>query len=349
MSTPDDLKALREAERAPRWFKPQRRRSTLYEDVTVDVQPSIDRHTIFGYFHAFPDGRPTYWDSTALRSEDWYAFRDPGELWERSFYQAGARHEQEIADTLQVARDNQLYARFAPGWVKFLSAHIVPVSLAEYGLTAPLTSAFRPALSDTVGNCLSFQAGFKLRQGQALILYTMDLDQCLPGFPTTAEGKQRFLEEPAWQPTRRYLERLATVTDWNEIIVAANLCFEPLVGVFLRRELLMGLASRGGDLVTPTFGRVAQAEWAWSRTWTTAFMRLVLDDPTSGPANARQVAEWLLDWIPPALEAVDALGAIASAVADESFGDGRGRVQEEFISLLSDCGLLTAEVEKVVR
>ena len=45
-----------------------------------------------GWPVSFADGRGTWNDaSTALRCTDWFAFRDPGQQWERPFYQAGSR------------------------------------------------------------------------------------------------------------------------------------------------------------------------------------------------------------------------------------------------------------------
>ncbi len=84
-------------EREFAWFAPAGRRATLYEDVTVDTQPSIHRHLTRGWPLHFEDGRGTWDDSsTALRCEDWYAFRDPGQLWERPFYSDGAALERQI-------------------------------------------------------------------------------------------------------------------------------------------------------------------------------------------------------------------------------------------------------------
>src|SRR5947209_9958588 len=69
-----------DSEREFSGFEPLKRRATLYEDVTIDTQPSVHRHLTRGWPVSFEDGRGT-WDegSTALRSSDWYAFRDPGE------------------------------------------------------------------------------------------------------------------------------------------------------------------------------------------------------------------------------------------------------------------------------
>ena len=58
------------SEREFAWFKPAGRRATLYEDVTVDTQPSIHRHLARGWPVSFDDGRGTWNDaSTALRSD----------------------------------------------------------------------------------------------------------------------------------------------------------------------------------------------------------------------------------------------------------------------------------------
>jgi Methane/Phenol/Toluene Hydroxylase. len=342
MSSTSEQREQREAERTPQWFAPQRKRSTQYEDVTVDVQPSVHRHTRFGFPIAFPDGRPSFWDdSTKLRSRDWYAFRDPGGLWERPFFQKGAAHDSEIANTLQVARDNDLYTALSTEWVDFLAAQLVPISLAEYGLVAPLSSSMRPALGDAVANCLGFGAGYKLRQAQALALYTMDLEQGIPGF-STEDGKQRFLDDPAWQPVRRYVERLASLTDWSEAIIATNLCFEPLVGSFLRREVLMRLAASHGDVVTPPYGRVAQAEWGWARDWTVAFVRLVIDDPDHGGRNLAIIHEWLEDWGALARQALDALEPVVAGV-DSAFAEARARTRQDHVNLLDACGLSQLE------
>ena len=343
MSAVNERRDLREAERSPHWFTPQRKRSTLYEDVTIDVQPSIHRHTRFGYPVSFPDGRPSFWeDSTKLRSSDWYAFRDPGAVWERVFFQRGSNHEKQIATSLELGRENDLYSAMSGEWIDFLATQLVPISLAEYGLVAPLSAAVRPALGDAVANCLGFNGGFKLRQAQALALYSGELEQAIPGF-STKDTKRRFIEEPSWQPIRRYLERLTSLTDWAETIVAANVCFEPLVGSLLRRELLMRVASSHGDAVTPTYGQVAQAEWGWARAWSADFVSFAVHDPAHGSANSDVIHGWLDDWGAMAREALDALYPVIAAI-DPAHAEARERVEQDFKTLLHTCGVAQREV-----
>ena len=59
-----------ESERDFTWYTPRKRRATLYEDVTIDTQPSVHRHLKRGWPVRFEDGRGTWDDgSTALRCD----------------------------------------------------------------------------------------------------------------------------------------------------------------------------------------------------------------------------------------------------------------------------------------
>jgi propane 2-monooxygenase small subunit len=64
--------------RSYNYFSPRKRRASVYEDVTVDVQPDPARHLTQGWIYGFangPGGYPLEW--TALKSSNWHAFLDP--------------------------------------------------------------------------------------------------------------------------------------------------------------------------------------------------------------------------------------------------------------------------------
>src|SRR5581483_1283086 len=110
-----------EIERNFGWYTPRKRRASLYEDVTIDTQPSVHRHMRRGWPVSFEDGRGTWDDnSTALQCSDWYEFRDPGEQWERPYYQAGTAIEQQIEGAMRSAIGEGLVDDFSPEWVEFL-------------------------------------------------------------------------------------------------------------------------------------------------------------------------------------------------------------------------------------
>lgn len=329
-----------EAERRFQWYVPHKRRATLYEDVTVDTQPSIHRHLRRGWPMHFEDGRGIWWDSsTALRSSDWFAFRDPAGQWERPYYQRGSAAESQIENAIASARAEGVLQDFTPEWVEFLRTYLQVPAYVEHGLWFATATAARDCLSDSITACVALQAAMKQRSAQAVVLYAMDLEEHHGPFPIE-DARERFLSEPAWQPARRYVERLAAVEDWGELIVAANVCFEPLAGNLLRRDLGIRAAARNGDTVTPVLSRVAAQEWEWARDWTAAFARFVGGDERHGEENRSQLEAWIREWLPEALDATLALGAIAErlpvGIDVERASDN---VRGDAAAVFADCGL----------
>lgn len=305
----DDRSARRsdEAERKFCSFTPVKRKASVYEDVTMDSQPSLRRHVERGWQLSF-DGVHGVWsdDSTRLDVADWHDFRDPGQWWERTYYQLGSRWERQIEAAVSQGAHDKLYEDWDPAWVEFLRANLTVPAFVQHGLWLAVAAAGRDTLSDTLTHAVVLQAGTKQRFAQSLVLYALDLEAHLGAFPMDS-ARDRWLEHPAWQPTRRYVEKLRTIVDWGETITAINLCFEPLVGVLIQRELGTRAASANGDAVTPVLGHVAQAEWRWVSGWTEAFYQQVLNDEAHGERNREVIEGWIGEWLPLAIEAADAL------------------------------------------
>ncbi|MBA2765023.1 MAG: hypothetical protein H0U42_10140 [Thermoleophilaceae bacterium] len=308
----DDREARRsaDAERSFQYFTPAKRRASIYEDVTIDTQPSPRRHMDRGWQLSF-DGVHGVWsdDSTLLEVADWYAFRDPGGWWERPYYQAGSQYERQIEGAVRQANADHLFDDFNPDWIEFLRSNLQVPAFVQHGLWLAVAAAGRDTLADSITHAVVMQAAVKQRFAQSMVLYALDLEPHFGPMPIEP-ARDRWLEHPAWQPARDYVERLRTVLDWGETLVAVNLCFEPLVGVLIQRELGMRAASANGDSVTPTIGRVAQLEWQWVNEWTGTLMGMVLGDEQHGERNHEIVAGWIADWMPRAMDAVGALSGM---------------------------------------
>ncbi len=330
-----------EAERQFSWYVPQKRRATLYEDVTIDTQPSVHRHLRRGWPVSFEDGRGTWDDaSTALRASDWFEFRDPGEQWERPYYQAGTAVEHQIEGAMRSALQQGLIEDFAPEWVEFLRHFLQVPAYVEHGLWFALATAGRDCLSDSVSTCVCLQAAMKQRSAQAIVLYAMDLEEHLDVEFPIETAREAFLSDEPWQPTRRLLERLAATADWGEVVVAANLTFEPIVATLIRRELGTRAAAANGDTVTPVLARVETQEWEWARAWTVALLRFLLDDARFGEENRVTISGWIRDWLPQALEAALALTPLADEIPTGiDANDATERVQAYAGQMLEEAGL----------
>jgi NAD(P)H-flavin reductase/ferredoxin len=327
------------SERDFSWYTPAGRRATIYEDVTIDTQPSIHRHLARGWPLSFEDGRGTWNDaSTALRSSDWFDFRDPGQQWERPFYQAGTAVEHQIEGAVRSAAEQGLIEDFAPRWVEFLGATLQVPAFVEHGLWFALATAARDGLSDSVATCMCLQAALKQRSAQAIVLYAMDLEQVLGRELPIEDARGAFMADAAWQPVRRYLERLAATPDWAEVVIAANLCFEPTVATLIRRELGTRAAAANGDTVTPVLARAETQEWEWARSWTVALTRFLLADPAHGAHNRTILTGWVGEWLPEALAAATALAPVGEPIGVDAARAGE-RIGRYAGQMLAEAGL----------
>jgi propane 2-monooxygenase small subunit len=260
-------------------------------------------------------------------------------MWERTYYQAGTAHEQLIEGAVRTARRERAIDDFTPEWVEFLRRHLQVPAFCEHGIWLALASAARDTLSDTVTHCVALEAAMKQRQAQAYLLYGMDLEEGFGEFPVES-ARESWLREEAWQPARRYVERLRATPDWGERVVATNLCFEPRVGLLVRRELLMRSVRFNGDILTQALSHVAQLEWEWVRGWTVELIRFVLEDAEHGGANRVVLEQWLADWTPLAEEAAVALARVfADLPAGIAFDDARANVQIDVDELLAETGM----------
>jgi propane monooxygenase small subunit len=328
-----------DARRGFLYFTPKKRRPSLYEELTIDTQISTERHLHGGWLVAFEDGRGSHsLGSTAVRVADWFDWRDPAELWERPFYQQAAQAAREQDAAVASARSEGLFARMTEDWRAFLQSSLQLPAFYEHGLWRALCGAARPALSDLVTHAIVLEAGMKQRQAQDLVVYAMDLEAEI-GECSTEAARQRWLEEPAWQPVRALVERVASVHDWMERVIAANLVIEPIVGSLLRREMLLVPASVNGDPVTPVIIGNAQREWLWYRDWTVELVRFCVEDEEFGSHNREVLAGWANAWNPEAEAAAESIAPEIERVpgsrpVEESIAQVKGE-RDELQSVLS--------------
>jgi hypothetical protein len=320
----------------------QGRRTTEYEELTLYVQQDPKQFAWAGWTMLSPEGRPAWVEeSTALRCSDWWAFRDPSKTWQRPYVTLQAEQGKSLERLLTAAKARGVLADFDERWREpILSRHYAACAFFEYGLFRAFSYAQREALADVIGNVCIFNAADKIRYAQEISLYGMELAQALPGF-SDAEAKQTWLTDPLWQGVRENIEKLMVLRDWGEIIIAANLIFEPLVGELVRAEFFLRAAPRHGDSVTPALIESAELDWERNRQWTHAFAQLLLSDPTHAAANRQLLQGWIDHWTPLTLTAAQALAPLfaLSTTPSQPFATALARVQQAHTMWLTGLGL----------
>jgi methane monooxygenase component A beta chain/propane monooxygenase small subunit len=280
-------------------LKPAGKRPTEYEELTLHIQPEPLKYHWQGWPTRFPDGRaPWVAESTALRSVDWFAFRDPSRMWQRTYVAQQAERCKSTERTVETARRRGLFAGFDPKWLSpVLDRYLQASAFLEYGLFRSLCYAQREALSDSIGNALVLDACDKIRYAQEIAIYGLELAGTVPGFNDTL-GKETWLEDPTLQGSREVVERLLASHDWAEISVVVNLLLEPHLGRLLRSSFFLSFAARNGDPVTPALVETAEADADRNVAWTKDLVRLVLSDPEHAAGNRTVIGRWLFEWTP---------------------------------------------------
>jgi propane monooxygenase small subunit len=335
--------------RSYNYFTPAKRRATVYEDVTVDVQPDPARYLTQGWVYGFADGvggYPQEW--TALKSSNWHEFLDPNEEWEQTIYRNGANIVRQVQQTVANAKAAESFLSDNPAWLKVLERHVSAWAHVEHGIGMHVYIACqRDAPTNMINNAMAVAAAHKLRFAQDLILYNLTLSEEVPGFQGGVH-KQAWQEDPVWQPTRQLVEQLTGIRDWAEALFATTVVFEQLVGELFRSGFVMQVAAPHGDFVTPTIIGAGESDAARDQRGARVLFRMLADDEAHGADNREIMQGWLDDYVPRAVAAGRNLQPIWSQLSDkiirfeDSFERSRGRLE----TLLSEIGL---ETPKEVR
>ena len=324
------------------YFTPRKRRATVYEDVTIDVQPDPSRHLTQGWVYSFANGDAGYPEEwTALKSSNWHEFLDPNEEWEQTIYRNNANVVRQISQNIEHGRTAHVFQAMNPAWVRILAQHVFAWAHAEHGIGMHVyTPAQRDAPTNMINNAICVGAVHKLRFAQDLILYNLALSEEIEGFEGSIH-KQTWQEDPIWQPTREFVEQLTGIRDWAEAFFATTAVFEPLVGELFRSGFVMQAAAPQGDFVTPTIMGAGESDAAREQRGSRALFQMLADDEAHGAENKATMTAWLEKYTPVAVNAAHNLQPIWSQLSEKvvRYQDSFERSKERFESLLGDIGL----------
>jgi propane monooxygenase small subunit len=326
------------------YFTPRKRRATVYEDVTVDVQPDPARYLTQGWVYAFADGTAGYPEEwTALKSSNWHEFLDPNEEWEQTIYRNNANVVRQISQNLANADAARAFDNWSRAWIGVVEKHVSAWAHVEHGLGLHVyTPAQRDAPTNMINNALAVGAAHKLRFAQDIILYNLDLVDQIDGFDGSAHVKA-WQEDPVWQGVRENVEQLTGTRDWAEAFFATAVVFEPLVGELFRSQFVMQVAALQGDFVTPTLMGAGEADTAREQRGARALFGMLANDEQHGEANRETMQGWLDEWTPRSITAARQMQPIWSQVSEKGmrFEDSLERATERFDELTSALQLST--------
>src|SRR3984893_5247921 len=300
------------------YYVPQKRKQSLYEDVTVEVQPDPRHYLAQGWLYGFADGKggyPLEWTALKAWGSDrpetkgypgsggkgydwpahgWHEFRDPNEEWELTLYRYNANVVRQLNQNIETARATKAFDQWTRSWVNFVERNVGAWMHVDHGLGLYLFSnANRRGPTNMHNTAMAVNGMHRIRSAQDLALYNLTLSEEIEGFDGSAH-LETWNNDPAWQETRKVAEALTSIDDWCEAIFAANVIFEPLVGEPFRSSLVMHAAPRNGDFVTPTVIGAEEYDFAErDLRYTRAMFHLLTADREFAGPNNELIEAWL--------------------------------------------------------
>ncbi|WP_028601078.1 aromatic/alkene monooxygenase hydroxylase subunit beta [Ottowia thiooxydans] len=290
--------------------------ASRYLEGTMDVQANANFHY-----------RPT-WDPeheifdptrTKITMADWYALKDPRQLYYGTYTQARARMQEtaeadfEFVETRGLADQYDDTARrtaldfYVPLRHVAWGANLNGASQCAYGYGTAITQPCLYAAMDQLGI-----AQYLTRLGLLL------------GQPGDLEAaKHAWMEAPAWQGLRRLVEDTLVMKDWFELYVAQNVVLDGLLFALAYKEVDNALIERAGPAVAMLTR--FQAEWFQDTCkWVDAVVKTAAAE---NPENKTQLLQWYAHWRTRSLEALE-------PVARLGLGDGGSAALERVASAL---------------
>lgn len=324
------------------YYKPKGRKATLYEDVTVDVQPDPERYLIQDWIISFANGDPAYNKAlTAMKSSNWHEYRAPDEEHERNHFARQSEIEETIKIITTSARAQGAAQHYDKGWVKILQDHVGALKHPEHGLGGILLVAQRDGMTQMINNSILTNSSYKLRFAQDLLLYLAEVSLDLDGALDEDAGKDHWLNDPIWQGARKAIETIGGASDHLEQYFAINVVYEALVTELFRSGFVMQCGAVHGDYVTPTIVSTGEGDYERNLANTIEMFHILAHDPTHGEHNKGIMHVWLKQYVPLCVEAAHQLQPIWSQprVKLVQFSDAFARAKNRITATLSQIGV----------
>jgi hypothetical protein len=299
------------------WNRGTKRRPSEYEDVTAfystPAVPFLESQT------SHPASSPLPWhytktrigppslDGSTLQHEAWETFLDPAEMYYRTYVRQQWEKEQHVNAALRDAA--MLPVDLPSSWVNFLRDFFPPLRYSKWARVQAMQFVIRFVPSSPVDAAVAFQAFDELRATQRIIRRTLDLADRFGGFD---DHRRRWLDEPAWQPAREFAERLNATKDWGEVVVACNLCLEPLIEPLI--EEVASMAAAVGDSGTAAMLASLLTDEVRHRRWSDAFVAMLTGSEAFGGSNREILAGWVAKWYPRAVAVIRGIGPMIDGV-----------------------------------
>lgn len=274
--------------------------ASRYLEATMDVQPSAN-------FHYRPTWAPEYelFDAsrTAIVMKDWYALKDPRQLYYGTYTQARARMQETAEADFEFVETRGLADTYNDDARKLALDFYLPLRHVAWGANMNGSAICAYGFGTAITQPCLYSGMDQLGIAQ----YLTRLGLLLGHQGELEAAKKAWLEAPEWQELRRYVEDTLVLKDWFELFVAQNVVLDGMLFALAYKEVDKALTAKTGPVVSMLTR--FQAEWFDdTNKWVDAVMKV---SAAESDANKAQLREWLAKWHARARTALEPVARIA--------------------------------------
>lgn len=274
--------------------------ASRYIEATMDVQANANFHY-----------RPT-WDPeheifdpsrTAITMADWYAFKDPRQFYYGTYTQSRARLQEVAESDFEFVESRGLADGYDDAARRTALDFYLPLRHVAWG--ANMNGAFMCAYG--YGTSITQPCLYQGMDQLGIAQYLTRLGLLMGQQGDLEAAKHAWLEAPAWQGLRRYVEDTFVLKDWFELFVAQSVALDGLLYPLAYREVDGALAGRAG----PTVAMLTRFQSEWfedSCKWVDSVVKIAAAE---NGANRAQLQQWSAHWRARALEALEPAARLA--------------------------------------
>lgn len=289
-----------------------------------------------GNFHYRPTWAPQYEifdrSRTAVVMADWYAFKDPRQFYYGTYTLARAKMQESADGAFTFVEQRGLAHSFDPAARAMALSVLVPLRHVAWGSNANNAAIAAYGYGTTFTQPCLYHGMDQLGIAQYLTRVAL----LLGGTDVLAEGKQAWMEAPAWQGVRRLVEDMMVVADPFELFVAQNVALDGLLYPLVYRDIDAAITAKAG----PTVSMLLQFQSEWFAE-TTKWIDVTVKTATGESAeNAALISGWFRTWEARAAEALEPIAALAlDALGPDAAAGAVSTVRSELATRVAGLGV----------
>lgn len=295
------------------------RPASRYEEGTMDVQATAN-------FHYKPLYEPEFWHYDTAKTHvvmaDWYALRDPRQLYYATYNFSRAGWNQAAERNFALAEKRALLGSLGTEAEALLERGLLPLRHVHWGANMNMTEACQRGYGTAVTAPCMFSAGDHLGMAQIISRVGLLLDGQTGH--SLDRAKEAWMTDPAWQGIRRLVEDSFVERDWFHLLVAQGLAINSVAlgMVYERFDGAWGASATAVSLLTEFM-----SDWRDDEArWIDGVIKVAAAESAH---NAALIARWAGHWIDRAAAAARPLSAAilhdSGEAAEAAAEDARAR------------------------